>query len=38
MILKDKVVIITGAGQWIGRTHAHRFCKEGLGLEPRFNR
>ncbi len=32
MILKDKVAIITGAGQGIGREYAHRFCKEGARL------
>lgn len=29
MKLKDKVAIITGAGQGLGREYAHRFCKEG---------
>ena len=29
MRLKDKVVIITGAGQGIGRVYAHRFAEEG---------
>ena len=29
MKLKDKVAIITGAGQGIGEAYAHRFAKEG---------
>jgi 3-oxoacyl-[acyl-carrier protein] reductase len=29
MRLKDKVAIITGAGQGIGRAYAHRFAREG---------
>lgn len=29
MILKDKVAIVTGGGQGIGRAYAHRYCKEG---------
>ncbi|OIN97164.1 MAG: dehydrogenase, partial [Deltaproteobacteria bacterium CG1_02_45_11] len=29
MVLKDKVAIVTGGGQGIGREYAHRYCKEG---------
>jgi len=29
MKLKDKVAIVTGGGQGIGRAYAHRYCKEG---------
>ncbi|MCL6564516.1 MAG: 3-oxoacyl-ACP reductase FabG [Firmicutes bacterium] len=30
--LKDKVVVITGAGQGIGRAYAHRFAEEGCAV------
>lgn len=29
MVLKDKVAIVTGGGQGIGRAYAHRYCQEG---------
>lgn len=32
MIMQDKVVVVTGAGQGIGRSHALRFAKEGAAV------